>query len=154
MDAPNSGVVAVKAEFLLLRSEKEASFSAPSVQEDNTDEVKGKEEETSELHDDERGKEEAEEGGDLQPAAASASSSAAASKRKRGKGMESSKPQPSLRLCPFINRSEVCSTLNCVYQHDAAAFLASKPSDLGPICPNFATYGFCVNGTLSVNLFF
>ena len=142
MDAPNSGVVAVKAEFLLPRLEKEASFSAPFVEEDNTNEVKGKE-------DDERGKEEAEERGGLQPAAASA-----ASKRKRGKGMESSKPQPSLRLCPFINRSEVCSTLNCVYQHDAAAFLASKPSDLGPICPNFATYGFCVNGTLSVNLFF
>lgn len=39
-----------------------------------------------------------------------------------------------------------CSYPKCDFMHDISAFLSAKPSDLGPECHNFRTYGRCHYG--------
>ena len=63
-------------------------------------------------------------------------------KRKRG----DIKTDPSSRLCPAVARGETCPLETCTYLHDIAAYLSSKPSDLGDRCYNFDTYGYCSCG--------
>lgn len=56
-------------------------------------------------------------------------------------------PDKENRLCSFIGRGEICPFgEKCQYSHDIFEFLSRKPEDLGPICYQFETFGYCPNG--------
>lgn len=60
------------------------------------------------------------------------------------------RPPPSERLCSFTSKGVACPFINdnCQYSHDPIDYLKSKPADLGPICHQFETFGFCDSGLM------
>ncbi|XP_018788386.1 PREDICTED: tRNA-dihydrouridine(47) synthase [NAD(P)(+)]-like isoform X1 [Bactrocera latifrons] len=74
-------------------------------------------------------------------------------KKERKRGQNKNRPvfkqDSSLFLCHSLMNGpdlEKCAHANCRYVHDLAAYLKSKPEDLGVKCPVFDAIGFCTRG--------
>ena len=56
---------------------------------------------------------------------------------------------PEFRLCTSVARGELCTFgESCKYAHDGLQYLSTKPADLGPICSQYESFGFCSNGLM------
>ena len=52
------------------------------------------------------------------------------------------------RLCTSVIRGIPCTYPKCDYSHDPLDYLSRKPTDIGPICYQYVTYGLCNNGIM------
>lgn len=57
-------------------------------------------------------------------------------------------PEKEDRLCGNVVKGVKCMFTDCKYSHDILAYLANKEPDLGPVCHQFETFGFCSNGVM------
>jgi len=57
-------------------------------------------------------------------------------------------PEKEDRLCGNVVKGVKCMFTDCKYSHDILAYLANKEPDLGPLCHQFETFGFCSNGVM------
>lgn len=57
-------------------------------------------------------------------------------------------PDKDDRLCTFVAKGEPCPFGECKYNHNVKEFLSKKPSDLGPVCYQYQTFGYCQNGVM------
>jgi tRNA-dihydrouridine synthase 3 len=56
-------------------------------------------------------------------------------------------PEKESRICTFIMKGEPCPYVgSCKYSHDISEYLSTKAPDLGAVCHNFNTYGYCMSG--------
>lgn len=62
---------------------------------------------------------------------------------------QDNRPEKADRLCTFTTRGEPCKFAGeCPYLHDTKVYLANKPADIGPVCYQYETFGFCPNGLM------
>ena len=62
---------------------------------------------------------------------------------------QSSHPNKEDRLCSHAAKGNPCPFKeSCSYSHDIKDYLSRKEPDLGPICYQFETFGFCPNGVM------
>jgi len=56
-------------------------------------------------------------------------------------------PEKEARLCSFVGRGDICPYEGtCQYSHDIFDYLSKKPADIGPVCYQYETFGYCPNG--------
>lgn len=57
-------------------------------------------------------------------------------------------PDKEDRMCSSVIKGAKCLFSDCKYSHDILGYLSRKEPDLGPVCHQFETFGFCSNGVM------
>jgi tRNA-dihydrouridine synthase 3 len=154
-------IVAVKKQYLVLRTAVSSVESGKSDRKNTADKIHGVESEIGDEGDRDRDVDvdvaEVDDRSNNDEGVESVEQVEGKKKDERGKGggkmnkkrPRESRPDAADRLCSFVARGDICPWgASCQYTHDPLEYLSRKPADIGPVCYQFSKFGRCSNGIM------